>query len=181
MACYKNADKLKTLIKSYFSMPNKVKFCILSIFIILTILASSKIIINNNFLEIKNNKHESFYRYYKNLKKNYNLQIDNINNPNICDDIKNRKIDRHHLRLFFEGFRINFLDTINKITKSKKVLNYSFAMLIFLTIFLTFLMTFFAGKLTLKKNNTESSTSNLLFIFIFFIFFLFIFSFIEVS
>jgi len=181
LACSKNADKLKTLIKSYFLMPNKVKFCILSIFIILTMLASSKIIINNNFLEIKNNKHESFYRYYKNLKKHYNLQIDNINNPNICDDIKNRKIDRHHLRLFFEGFRINFLDTIYKITKSKRVLNYSFTMLIFLTIFLTFLMTFFAGKSILKKKNTESSTSNLLIIFIFFIFFLSIFSFREVS
>ena len=162
-------------------MLNKVKLYTLSIFIILTLLTSSKIIMNNNFLIIKNNKHESFYLYYENLKKNYNYQIKNINNPDICIDIKNRKIDRHHLRWVSEYFRITFLDTVYKISESKSVLNYSFTILIFLTLFFTFLITALSSKSFSKKKFNEADVGNLLIIFVFFIFFLSIFSFREVS
>ena len=162
-------------------MFNKVKFYTLSIFIILILLSSSKIIMNNNFLIIKNNKHESFYLFHENLKKNYNSQINNINNPKICINIENKKVDRHHLRWVFEGLRINFLDTIYEISKSKKVLNYSFTLLIFLTLFLTFLLTVLSSKSFSKKKLNEMDVYNYLIVFVFFIFFLSIFSFREVS
>ena len=93
-------------------------------FIFLILFISSKIIVNNNFQIVKNNKHESFFLFYNKLKENYKIQLNNIKNENLCQDIKNKKIDRHHLRWVFESLRISMLENVYLKFQSKKILNY---------------------------------------------------------
>tara|TARA_E500000178_G_C16349059_1_gene456621 strand:- start:7 stop:390 length:384 start_codon:yes stop_codon:yes gene_type:complete len=108
------------------------------LFISITLLALSKIIVNNNFVK-SFDKHESFYMHYLNLK--YDLVDDakkNINSNEVCQLIKDRKLDRHHLRLFIDDTRVKLLTFFYDKTSSKKLIFYIFTFYIFICIFFTF-------------------------------------------
>lgn len=162
-------------------MQVKIKFCIFFLFTLLILLTSSKVIINNNYLEIPNEKHESFYLSFEELKKNYNLQIQNISSQSVCIDVKNKIINRHHLRWIFEGVRIKFLQSVYDIFKSKKILNYSFAGIIFLSLFFSFYLPIFSNEKRITETFNKIKINDLLIIFIFFCSSLSLFAFREVS
>ncbi len=150
-------------------------------FIFLVLFISSKIIVNNNFQIVKNNKHESFFLFYNKLSENYKLQLNNIKNDNLCQDVKNKKIDRHHLRWVFEGFRISLLELTYSKFKSKKNLNYFFSFSIFLILLISFLFSLMTSCLMSNRKLNNLNEKNILIIFFAYIFLLSLYSFREVS
>lgn len=150
-------------------------------FVMLVLFISSKIIVNNNFQLIKNHKHESFYIFYKELNESYKLRINNIKKDNLCDEIKDRKIDRHHLRWVFEGLRISMLENIYLKFQSKKILNYFFSFSIFLILLVSFLFSLMSSCVMSKKKLSDLNEKNILIIFFTHISFLSLYSFREVQ
>ena len=150
-------------------------------FIFVVLFISSKIIVNNNFQILKNNKHESFFIFYNKLNENYKLQLSNIKNDNLCENIKNKKIDRHHLRWVFEGFRISLLEMIYSKFKSKKLLNYFFSFSIFLILLISFLFSLMTSSLLSNKKLNSLNEKNILISFFVYVFLLSLYSFREVS
>ena len=143
-------------------------------FVMLVLFISSKIIVNNNFQLIKNHKHESFYIFYKELNEGYKLRRNNIKKDNLCDEIKDRKIERHHLRWVFEGLRISMLENIYLKFQSKKILNYFFSFSIFLILLVSFLFSLMSSCVMSKKKLSELNEKNILIIFFTHISFLFL-------
>lgn len=150
-------------------------------FIFLVLFISSKIIVNNNFQIIKNNKHESFFLFYNKLTENYKLQLNNIKNENLCENIKDKKIDRHHLRWVFEGFRISLLELIYSKFKSKKILNYFFSFSIFLILLVSFLFSLMTSSHLSNRKLSNLNEKNILITFFVYVFLLSLYSFREVS
>ena len=159
----------------------KTKKILSLIFIFLILIISSKIIVNNNFQVIKNNKHESFFLFYKKLSENYKMQRNNIQKEDLCQNIQERKLDRHHLRWVFEGSRILFLDSIYSKFESKKILNYFFSFSIFLILLITFIFSIMTSFVISNKKLIDLKANNLLITFFIYIFFISIYSFREVS
>jgi hypothetical protein len=142
---------------------------------------SSKIIVNNNFQIIKNDNHESFYIFFQKLNENYNIQQNNIEKEELCIEIKDRKVDRHHLRWVFEGFRISMLKNVYLKFQSKKILNYFFTFSIFFTLLFTFIFSLMTSCMMSNKKLSELNEKNMLVIFFSYISFLSLYSFREVS
>ena len=147
-------------------------------FVMLVLFISSKIIVNNNFQLIKNQKHESFYIFYKELNESYKLRRNNIKKDNLCDEIKDRKIDRDHLRWVFEDLRISMLENIYLKFQSKKILNYFFSFSIFLILLVSFLFSLMSSCVMSKKKLSDLNEKNILIIFFTHISFLSLYSFI---
>ena len=75
----------------------KINFIITILFVLLFFLTSARIIIHNNF-PVVGESHKNFTIHHKNLKRVDLLQEQQINSKDLCLNIENKIVDRHHLR-----------------------------------------------------------------------------------
>jgi len=146
----------------------KINFIITILFVLLFFLTSARIIIHNNF-PVVGESHKNFTIHHKNLKRVDLLQEQQINSKDLCLNIENKIVDRHHLRWVFEKFRINSIDFFGKHLSSNGAISIAFTLMIGFLI----ISTFFISILTVEKNLFNLLTKNKKnFIFLLSIFFL---------
>ncbi len=129
---------------------SRVTFILLLIFTVGLFFSSARLITHNNF-PIIDQKHDNYYNHHFRLKEVINSQKQNINSDNVCENISNKIIERHHLRWVFEEVRINFIDSFSDLMGKKSGLSIGFS------IMLSFLIisSFFISLLTVENNLYE--------------------------
>ena len=132
------------------SLNSRISRILLLIFTIGLFFSAARLITHNNFPVI-DQKHNNYYNHHFQLKEIINIQKQNINSEDVCENITNRIIDRHHLRWVFEELRINFIDFFSDLLAKKSGLSIGFSIMLSFLIF----STFFMSLLTVQNNLYE--------------------------
>ena len=151
-------------------LKSSINFFLLLIFTFGLFFSSARIITHNSFPVI-NEKHGSYFNHHSRLKEVIISQKQNVNSQRVCENLKNRIIERHHLRWVFEEIRVNFIDYFSIFFGKKSGLSIVFSIILAFLIISSFYISLLAVEKNLYKfvNNNKKNYIILLLVFFFLI------------